>query len=102
MKALSIVGLVLGILAVALFWWPVANIFFLVCGIVGIVLSAMGRSRAKAAGVSTGLATAGLVLTIIGTCLCGIFFFVCTTPVLCYASELEAAADVLEGYSNLY
>lgn len=89
MKALSIIGLILGILAVVFFWFPVANYFFLVCGIVGIVLSAMGRKKAKAAGASTGLATAGLVLSIIGTCLSGIGVFACT---ICAAAG-EIASD---------
>ena len=82
MKGLSIAGLILGIIATVFFWWPGANFVFLALGITGIVLSAISSSRAKAVGAPTGLATAGLVLSIIGTCLCGIGFFTCT---LCVA-----------------
>lgn len=96
MKALSIVGLVLGILAIVFFWLPIYNTIFLACGIVGIVLSAMGRKKAKAAGASTGLATAGLVLSIIGTCLCGIGFFTCTLCAGALAASGGAGEAALE------
>lgn len=37
-----------------------------VSGLVGLILSAIGRSQAKSEGSKTGLATAGVVLGIIG------------------------------------
>lgn len=82
MKGLAIAGLILGIISTVFFWWPAANFVFLAFGIAGIVLSAVSSSRAKAVGAPTGLATAGLVVSIIGTCLCGIGLFTCT---LCVA-----------------
>ncbi len=71
------------------------NIAALVCGIVGIICAAKGKKAAKLAAVPTGLATAGLVLSIIGTCLAGIGFFSCTLCVLCTAGAAEAAGAAL-------
>ena len=78
MKGMSIAGLILGIFAIILFWIPIFNVISLICGIVGLVLSAKGRGAAKAADVSAGLGTAGLVLSIIGVVLGGIRFLTCT------------------------
>lgn len=102
MKALSIVGLILGILAIVFFWVPIYNTVFLACGIVGIVLSAMGRKKAKAAGVSAGLGTAALILSIIGTCLCGIGFFTCTLCAGALACSEEAALDAALDAAEMY
>ncbi len=65
-NTLAVAGLVLGILSVVfafLFTW-----IGLIAGIVGIVLSVKGRKSEK-----KGMATAGMVLSIIGTSLSGIF-----------------------------
>ncbi len=70
-KGLSVAGLVLGICAVVI-GFIASMAVGLVCGIIGIVLSAMGRGKAKAAGAPTGMATAGLVLSIIATAVCAI------------------------------
>ena len=62
-KGLCIAGLVLGIVSLVFVWlWYIA----LATSIVGLVLSAVGRKKAKLAGAPTGLGTAGLVLSIIG------------------------------------
>lgn len=82
-KGLSIAALVLGIVAVILAWFYLVNILAIICGIVGIVLAANGKKAATAASAPTGLATAGLVLSIIATCVAGIGFFSCTLCVLC-------------------
>ncbi|MCD6304501.1 MAG: hypothetical protein J7M21_06020 [Planctomycetes bacterium] len=61
-KGLSIAGLVLGIVAVALFCvWYLA----IPCAIVGLILSIIARNKSKAANAPTGMATAGLILCII-------------------------------------
>ncbi len=84
-KGLSIAGLVLGIVSAVLAWFYMINIIALITGIVGIICAAKGKSAAVAAGAPTGMGTAGLVLSIIGTCLAGIGFFSCTLCVLCTA-----------------
>jgi hypothetical protein len=63
---MGVAGLVLGILSAVGGWIPVLNYFAWVFGIVGIVLSAIGRKKATQASQPTGIATAGLVLSIIG------------------------------------
>lgn len=92
-KGLSIAALVLGIISSILAWVYLVNIVALVCGVVGIILAAKGRKAAIAAEAPKGLGTAGLVLSIIGTCLAGIGFFSCTVCVLCAASAAEAAGE---------
>lgn len=84
-KGLSIAGLVLGIISAVLAWFYMINIAALVCGIIGIVCAAKGKKAAVAVSAPTGLGTAGLVLSIIGTCLAGVGFFSCTLCVLCAA-----------------
>ena len=67
-NSLAIVGLVLGIISIVFPWIPYLTYVALPAGIVGIVLSAKGRKI----GNGKGMATAGLVLSIIGVVLSGI------------------------------
>lgn len=72
-KGFSIASLVLGIVAVVLSFFGIVSFVGLVCGILSIVLSVLGRKKSKlATGKSSGLATAGLVLGIVGTAIAGI------------------------------
>lgn len=89
-KGLSIAGLVLGIISAVLAWFYLVNIAALVCGIIGIILALKGKKLAVASGNPTGLATAGLVLSIIGTCLGGVGFVSCTLCVACASSATTA------------
>ena len=98
-KGLSIAALVLGIIATVLAWFYLVNIAALACGIVGIILAVMGKKKAVAAGAPTGIGTAGLVLSIIGTCLAGIGFVSCTLCVACAAGAVDAAAS--DAFSSL-
>ena len=67
-KGMSVAGLVLGILGLVGGFIPVVNYFTTVCAILGLIFAAIGRKRSKLAfGKASGLATAGLVLGIIGT-----------------------------------
>ena len=63
-KNKSIAALVLGIASVVLAFIPIVTWFSLPAGIVGVVLAAMAMKGA--AGMSSGMAIAGLVLSIIG------------------------------------
>ncbi len=72
-KGLSIAGLVLGILGLIGAWIPVVCYFTLVCAILGIIFGVKGRKKSvEANGKASGLATAGLVLGIIGVCFAAI------------------------------
>ena len=73
-KGLSVAGLVLGICALVI-GLIINSAVGLVCGIVGIILSVMGRKKAKLAGAPTGMATAGLVLGICQIVAAAIQFF---------------------------
>lgn len=91
-KSYSIAALVLGIVACVLAWFYMVNIVALVCGIVGLVCAAKGRKLAIAAGAPTGIGTAGLVLSIVGTALAGIGFLSCTLCVTCAAGTAGISA----------
>jgi len=65
-KGLGIAGMVLGIVALVLFCvWYLA----IPCAIVGLILSIIGKGKSKAAGAPTGMATAGMVTSIIALAL---------------------------------
>ncbi len=85
-KGFSIAGLVLGIVSAVFGWWGYIGLVALVCGIVGIVCAVVGQNKAKAAGVPTALATAGLVLSIVGTALAFIGVIACFACAACIAS----------------
>lgn len=84
-------GLVLGIISLSSIFigWFVAGIFFgiigLATGITGIVLSANARKNA----VASGNATAGLVLSIIGTALAALEF-TCAMCAVCAVAAVLA------------
>lgn len=94
-KGYSIAALVLGIVATVLAWFYMINIAALACGILGVIFAAKGKKLAVAASAPTGIATAGLVLSIIGTILAGIGFFSCTVCVLCAAGSIDALGTAL-------
>ena len=93
-KGLSVAGLVLGICSVAV-GLIINGWVGLICGIVGIVLSVMGRNKAKAAGAPTGMGTAGLVLSIIGTAIIAV---VVISAIVCVSAAESALKDALNAY----
>ena len=62
-KGLSIAGMVLGIVSLAILLTS-GNVMSFPCAIVGLILSDKGKKQSKAAGQPTGMATAGIVLSI--------------------------------------
>ena len=84
---MGVVSLVFGIISLILCWFPVVNYIALALSVIGIVMGAVGKSKAKKAGQSSGVATAGLVLSIIATVFAGIFVLVCGGA-LCAAAAL--------------
>ena len=91
MKALSIVGFVLSLVALVIGWFGILSLIALPMAIVGLILSVVGGKKLAAAGQPKGLATAGLVIGIIATVLTGITFFTCGLCALCAA---DAANDI--------
>lgn len=91
-KGFSIAALVLGILGIVGSFIPVVCYFTLVCAILGIVFGVKGRKMSTAAyGKASGLATAGLVLGIIGTSFAAI-------GVICVLSAAACASAVVSSY----
>ena len=77
-KGLSIAALVMGILGIVGGWIPIVGYFTTVLAILGLVFGVIGRKKSAAAtGKPSGLATAGLVLGIIG-CAFAALGLVCT------------------------
>ena len=68
-KALGIVAIVLGAIAIVTFYIPVFNVFSLICGIVGLVLAILSKKSFKEAGQTSPVPTVGLVLSIVGLAL---------------------------------
>ena len=92
MKGKAVAGLVLGIVGIVLgFLGTYFSIVALPVAIVGLCLSVSGGKGLKAAGQPHGVATAGLVLGIIGVVLTAIFFFTCG---LCTICAIGAAASL--------
>jgi hypothetical protein len=86
---MAVAGLVLGILSLVGGGIPGVNTFPLwLLGLIGIILSAIARSNLKKAGQPTGVATAGLVLSIIGFTFSLIVFVACLVCVGAAASSL--------------
>jgi len=63
-RGMSIAGMVLGIIGLAFCW--LSTLFFpIACAIVGLILSVIGMRKSKEAGFPTGMATAGLVCSVV-------------------------------------
>lgn len=74
-NGLAVAGFVLGITCVIFCWW---GIFALIQVVLAITFSGVGRSHAKRGAPHGGLATAGLILGIVGAVLyflIGVFSF---------------------------
>ena len=92
-KGLAVAALVLGIVSVALGWilpLPiVGQIITLILGIVALVLAILAQKKSKEAGIKNGMATAGLVLSIIGIISSILALAICG----CTAAAIKSAAD---------
>ena len=98
-KKYSVAALVLGILGIVGGWFPVICYFTTVCAVLGIIFGVKGRKMSVAVhGKASGLATAGLVLGIIGTAF-AVLGLLCTavcSAALCAAASASAcSASVL-------
>ncbi len=92
-KGLGIASMVVGIVSLVLFCeWIIA----IPCGILGIILGAVGKSKAKAAGIQNGPALAGIICSSIGLGLAILFL------VFIFFMVGMLAAEVGTYYSDFY
>ena len=90
---MAIAGLIFGILSIIGGSIPGVNAFPMwLLGIVGIIISTIARSKARKEGQSTATATAGLVLSIIGTILALFLWVAC---IICVAGVAGAGLFAL-------
>lgn len=88
-KGFSVAGLVCGIIGAVFGWFGIVGVIALVCAIVGIIFAVKGRKMSTAVhGKPSGIATAGLVLGIIGASLAGIGVLACTVCVACVGNAV--------------
>jgi len=96
---MAIASLVLGIVAAVLMLIPGISIAAPVVGIVGIILGVLGRKQAIERGEAPGMATAGLVLSIIATAVSLIVWISCYACVKCAADKASSnLEDILRGF----
>ena len=93
-NGLAIAGLVLGIVSLVFCWVPFLGI---IAGVVGLILSVMGRKNC--APNQAGMATAGLVLSIVGIVLSGVFT-TCTMCTIC--TPWCAEKETVNSLNSLY
>ena len=97
-KNFAIISLVLSIVAAIICWFEWGAIIALVVGIVGIVFAVKARNLMPVGTDGRGMATAGLVVSIVAVCLSGI-------AVVCWICALAAlgavGAGLVEGLSML-
>lgn len=93
-KGKSIAALVMGIVSAVFCWVGGFNIVALVLGVIGIVLGVKGRNECPIGYQGHGMATAGLVLAIIGTVLSGI-------GVACWICALATIGSAVDSLGDL-
>lgn len=82
-KGLAIAGLIFGIAACVCCWAGYGAIAGIVCGIVGLILSIKAKKSYTEIGQKSGMATIGMVLSIVGLALSVIMLIAC---VICAAA----------------
>ena len=90
---MAVAGLVLGIISAAGAFIPFFNFIAWVCGIVGIILSVKARKVQP-----SGMATAGLVLSIIGTAL-AVVGLICA--IIAIVAVGAVAGSAIDAFGNL-
>ncbi len=86
---MAVAALVLGIVSLVFTIIPGLQFIGAIVGLIGIILGVLGRKKAKADNQPTGTATAGFVMSIIGTVLSAIMYIACVIMVTQGAKALE-------------
>ena len=74
---MPVASLVLGIIGTLLSWHPFLMVLGAPMAIIAIILGVMSRKQLAANGQPTGIATAGMVLGIVGTTISALIFAAC-------------------------
>lgn len=93
-KGLSVASLVLGIIAMVLLFTGWFTIISVVLGVVGLALGISGKKKTP-----NGMATAGIVLSIIALSLGALIFVSC---VVCTACIVNSAVEYGPGWSDIF
>lgn len=98
----AIASMVLGIVSLVFFWAGYGALLALVCGVIAIVLGAQARKGAEAMGLKpSGMATAGLIMGIIGGILSLIGFISCVACMGLYGvaiNNADSLSHLVESY----
>jgi hypothetical protein len=89
-------ALVLGIVTIVLVFVPGFNATAFITGTIGVVLGAVSYKNLKDSNLSTGVATGGLVTSIIGLVLTALIYiscFICAAGTSCLACELAKSCE---------
>ncbi|PBC74518.1 hypothetical protein [Fibrobacter intestinalis] len=92
---MAVASLVLSILALILAFSLVYGWLGLILGILAIIFAVLGKKSLENQNKSTGVATAGLVMGIIATAICGITWGYCVICAATTAGTAGAAASAL-------
>lgn len=107
-KTLGIVGMVLGIFSIVSFYWSFFSFASLAAGIVGIILAIKSKKSFAEAGQQSGIPTAALVLSIIGTVLsvigisCTICVCAAATTAIGSTTNSAEVSDILSSLISSY
>ena len=99
-KGKAVAALVIGIIALAFAWWGWVSLVGLVLSIVGLILSVGVRKENNPA--TKGLATGGLICSIIALVFSSIFFISCAVCTACAASTVSGLDAALSDWENIF
>ena len=94
-KGMAIASLALGIGSLPFLFIPTVGWLGIVMAIVGIVLGAISKKQLKAQGAPTGMATAGIVCSIIALAILVVVIIATIACVACWAAKGLNALDGL-------
>jgi len=74
---MAVASMVLGILSLLVMWIPVIGIVAVPMSLIGVILGASSKKSLTAQGKPTGVATAGIVMSVIALAISILFTLVC-------------------------
>src|SRR6266576_2592202 len=93
---MPVAALVLGIIGTLLCWHPMLVLVGLPTALVAMVLGIMARKQLAAQGQPTGMATAGMVLGIVGTTIGGLILAACVACAACFGAAGSQMSKAIE------